>query len=371
MYCIHWMFLCCPTPGPQFSFMVRQPGSSDPSPFTSLGSPAVTANGGAVTINVNKIQGPSKCGSGKTCDNSKCTNKCSSEYGGTYSCSARTCSTSRVYVSSLAIKVKYSSGTSTWSVDSASPALGSGSFGANAIPQYYSWTKYGSSVVVRGASWTTEGLSYSMQPASLLLQIRSSSDPWLAYLAATQGSGYFSFSKGAIIGVGSALIATGGVFLLVVLFFVGCIIWGKKLAREHPDQKPKGGAKGWAWGLGRTMLNQPPHPPPAGNAVVPLVIAQPVATAPPAPAYYYPPQGAPPPAGMPPPAGTAPPPYYAYPPAPGAAPAQSAYAYAPPPAPAPVQQAPPNGAYYAPPAQAAPYPANQYGQPDPYAPPKY
>ncbi|KXZ44432.1 hypothetical protein GPECTOR_67g272 [Gonium pectorale] len=333
----------------EVTFQVLNSGNSTPSALVKVPSP-VYPNAGNVIINTRYIEGVHKCGGGKNCDLVRCNNKCSSEFGGTYSCTKRQCDTIRAYVENVAIKVYYKPGTTPFIADTANPSMGPASAGANVLPSGYWWTRNGvNGGQIKGAMWTYEGLTYPNQPVYVVLQVRSSADPWLAYLAETSGWGAFGISKGAIIGIGTALIVVGSVIIAAVILFGLCLCWGKSLAKRQPLERPRGCIAGIAWSWGRSSL-----PPSQTTNAYAVPMGQP---APGAGYQYSPATGA-----------------YQYPPAYGAGGAVPASGYAYPPPPADGQQ---SGAYGAPyysqqpgagpsqPYGAAPAEGYPYGQPPP------
>ncbi|EFJ43380.1 hypothetical protein VOLCADRAFT_119110 [Volvox carteri f. nagariensis] len=180
--------------------------------------------------------------------------------GGPRKCSSRTdgCSTSNAgnckfnceesYFNNFAIKVSYQN--NGYFLDSVNPGPGGG---ANVLPagyqRQYDDTKMLPSTVPTGPLFQLPNVvRYSGAPPDLFsVTVRSSADPWLAYMEATDGTGYFGFTKSVLMATGATLVVMGslGTLLWVVAAFY---VWWMLCSRHKPRSRPSG-VSGYAWDL--------------------------------------------------------------------------------------------------------------------------
>ncbi|GFR51714.1 hypothetical protein Agub_g14160 [Astrephomene gubernaculifera] len=200
-----------------------------------------------IKIRMQDIRGPLRCHGKRRCFGSGyegCKRNCSAAFGGTFDCATYTC-TANAWISDLSVKVNRTSAGS-YAVDASGPVFSKGGAGGTVLPAGYSWLFY------PGASgtaplWQYDGMAWNSTPANLSLTLRPSSDPWLTYMAATKGSGYFDeplpILGGALVGIGGLLLL--GCFLTSLLLCVA-----RWVARRYPE-RPPGCLRGCMWRMGR------------------------------------------------------------------------------------------------------------------------
>ncbi|GFR51715.1 hypothetical protein Agub_g14161 [Astrephomene gubernaculifera] len=243
-----------------------------------------------VNIKMMEIRGPNKCSGKMRCSGSNfnaCARKCSNGFGGMLSCSMYTCSASTA-VSDLSVKVT-STAAGSYALDSSGPVFSRGGDGGNVLPSGFSWPYYPISTSSKSPRWQYDGMGFHGSSGMLTLTLRSSADPWLTYMAATNGSGYFDTYLKVL---GGVLIGIGCLILLVCLTVFLVFAHARTLAARYPE-RPPGCYYGCMWRMGRGIYGPRPGtaaaaPPPQPPLQADPPVAQPVpGTAPPPGAYSY------------------------------------------------------------------------------------
>ncbi|GIL66078.1 hypothetical protein Vafri_19684 [Volvox africanus] len=248
-----------------------------------------------------------------------CRYNCENYFNGRWSCNSRSyiCTVAGTYYNNFAIKVSYQSNGSMppgYYVDSNRPGSGGG---GNVLPGGFQ-REYDTillpSTVATGPLFQVPNVLFGRQvtPILFFITVRSSSDPWLTYMVATEGTGYFGVSKSTLMVTGVTLVVIGclGTLFWVVAAFYA---WWMLCSRRKPTSRPSG-VSGYAWDLANRYggqyapaLGVPVHG--TGQDGMPMaqpmyvypnqqVPGQPIASYPP---YMYPPPyGAPQPGPYPP-----------------------------------------------------------------------
>ncbi|GFR50101.1 hypothetical protein Agub_g12246, partial [Astrephomene gubernaculifera] len=212
------------------------------------------------------IGGPYSCPTtSDTCAYSNYAKSCAGNcqyFGGVFSCNNGgqfMCTKPSVFFDNLAVKVAYNTTADTgpsgaYLPDMAVPGPGRG---ANVLPAGFSRTgapggypganSSSSSSMGFGSLFQVPNMGPSGPPATFTLTVRSSADPWLTYMAVTEGSGRLGVPKRVLVGVGVLTLLVG---CTGTLFWcaVSVCVWRMLCSRNRPTERPQGMA-GYAWDL--------------------------------------------------------------------------------------------------------------------------
>ncbi|KXZ44462.1 hypothetical protein GPECTOR_67g302 [Gonium pectorale] len=245
----------------QVRLLQQMPGNGANSTLAVL--PPAAEPTQAYSIQIDKAVGPRSCPTRSDMCNvgtnfRNCRSNCEDYFGAQFSCNGGvyTCYLNNAYYNNYALKVKYSraaDGTGSYVPDFTFPGLGGG---ANAMPygfvrQFATGNFSGGPAA--GPVFQLRNITppnangLRTQPGSFSITVRSSSDPWLSYMAATGGSGYFGVAKRTLVASGVVLVVVGclGTLFWCLALFTA---WRLLCSRHRPTSRPPG-VQGYAWDL--------------------------------------------------------------------------------------------------------------------------
>ncbi|GIL92763.1 hypothetical protein Vretimale_11740 [Volvox reticuliferus] len=210
------------------------------------------------SILLDKAGGPKSCttrNDGCATSNAiNCRYNCENYFYGQWTCNSRgyICTVAGTYYNSFAIKVSYRNNDSRppgYYVDSSYPGSGGG---GNVLPAGFQ-REYNDillpNTVPTGPLFQVPNVLVGRQGSPILffITVRSSADPWLTYMVATEGTGYFGVAKSTLMVTGVTLVVVGclGTLFWVVAAFYA---WWMLCSRRKPTSRPSG-MSGYAWDL--------------------------------------------------------------------------------------------------------------------------